>query len=144
MLKRILALAAPAALIAAAAVAAPKSEAVADYGRDLISVATPGRDAPQAKSGDCVVWTNAEGLGVGPAELGGMHGLAMHINVAPMAGDTPVAFAAGLAELKAANPKAPAWMFAAIEAHRSQIEARCAEDHPAPVQIAKLTTRDRR
>ena len=130
------------ALVAASAIAAPKKTADLDYGRDLISVATPGRHAIAA-TGDCTVWINAEGLGVGPAQLDGLHGLVMHINVAPLSGDHATALAAGLAELKASSPKAPAWLFAALQKNQAAIERGCAEDHPDPMKVASLRAADK-
>lgn len=143
MRHRIIATAAPLALVfvAASALAAPKA-AEGDYGRDLISVATPGRHAVDA-TGDCTVWVNAEGLGVGPAQLEGMHGLVLHMNATPMTGEKATSFDAGLAEMKAAYPKAPAWIVASVVKHRAAIEARCAEDHPDPVKIVALRAADK-
>lgn len=150
MRKLILGLAAPLALLAGTAAMAkaptakPSAAKTSDYGHDLISVATPGRQAPIAQTADCTVWANAEGLGVGPAQLGGMHGLTMHINLAPMAGDTATSFEAGMASLKASSPGAPAWLIAAIEKNRAAIETACKGDHPDPVKIYGLTAKDRR
>lgn len=147
MRRMILLLAAPLALFAGvqALAAAKKTPAAAqDYGRNLISVATPGRHAPSAQTADCVVWANAEGLGVGPAQLGGLHGLAMHINEKPLPGEAgPTSFASGLARLKAEQPTAPAWLLATLEKNRAAIEAACAEDHPDPVKVYAITAKDR-
>ena len=129
------------AFVAASALAAPKA-AESDYGRNLISVSTPGRHAVAA-TGDCTVWVNAEGLGVGPAQLEGLHGLVLHLNTAPMAGERAASFAAGLAEMKAAFPKAPAWLVTTVEKNRAAIEARCAEDHPDPVTITAIRAADK-
>ena len=146
MRKLILALAGPLALLAGAqALAAAKKPAVEeDYGRNLISVATPGRHAPSAKTADCLVWANAEGLGVGPAQLGGLHGVEMHINVKPLPGEAgPTSFEAGFARLKAEHPTTPAWLLAAIQKNRAAIETACAEDHPDPMKVYSITAKDR-
>ena len=131
----------------AAANAAPArkaaGEAEASYGRDLISVATPGRNASPAPTNDCLVWANAEGLGVGPAQLDGLHGVVMHLNEAPLASEGTTTFAAGLASAKAATPGAPAWLFGAIEKNRAAIVSACAADHPEPFVVRKLTAADR-
>ena len=136
------------AIIAAAGVAVASTAGAKpeddDIGRDLISIATPGRHATIAKTADCIVWANAEGLGVGPAQLGGLHGIVMHINPRPLPEDgAPVSFAAGLARLKAEHPTAPAWMVALLQKNQAVIEARCAEDHPDPLKIYSIKARDR-
>jgi len=146
MRKLFLGLAAPLALLASAqALAAAKKPAPQDdYGRNLISVAAAGLNETSAQTADCVVWANAEGLGVGPAQLGGLHGLQMHINLKPLPGEAgPTSFAAGLARLKAEQPGAPAWLVATIEKNRAAIEAACAEDHPEPMKVYSITAKDR-
>ena len=125
-------------------VSAAEDEAGSSYGRDLISVVTNGRHAVPATA-NCIVWINAEGLGVGPKQLGGQHGLAMNINPKPLTGESvvqPTGFAAGLASLRAENPKAPAWLFRALEKSRAGIEAGCAEDHATPVKVRALSRAD--
>lgn len=134
-----------AALAGGIAQAAPKQAAEAPaYGRDLISVATPGRHAVPAATNDCVVWANAEGLGVGPAELGGLHGVVMHLNETPLSGEGVTSFAAGLADVKATYPTAPAWLVGALEKNKAAIQNGCAADHPEPFVIKKLTAADKR
>ena len=144
MHKLVIGLAAAAMAVTAASAAPAKKtgEAIAPYGRDLISVATPGRHA-NAPTNDCLVWANAEGLGVGPAQLGGLHGIAMHVNEQPLPGEGVTSFAAALAGLKTEYPNAPAWLVAAIEKNRAAIQARCAEDHPEPVKVYTLRAADR-
>jgi len=132
------------ALIAATSASAAPKKGDADYGRDLISVATPGRNAVIAPTATCTVWVNAEGLGVGPAQLGGMHGIAMQINEHPLPGETPASFAAGLASAKAANPQAPTWFVDLLEKNREAIQARCAEDHPTPFKVYTIKPADKR
>jgi hypothetical protein len=143
MRKLILGMAVPVALLAAGAAVAAKKPADEDYGRNLISVATPGRHAPSAQTGACVVWINAEGLGVGPAQLDGLHGLSLTINVKPLPGEATSNLASGIASAKAEHPKAPAWLFTALEKHRAAIEAGCAEDHEDPVKVTSLTAKDK-
>jgi hypothetical protein len=146
MRRGIVGLVAAAALAGGIAQAAPAKKAAAEpppYGRDLISVATPGRQAAPAPSNDCVVWANAEGLGVGPAQLGGLHGVVMHLNEAPLSSETATTFAAGLAELKATYPTAPAWLVGALEKNKAAIQNGCAADHPEPFVVKKLTAADR-
>jgi hypothetical protein len=147
MRRGIIGLAVAAALAGGIVQAAPQKKAAAEpppYGRDLISVATPGRQASPAPSNDCVVWVNAEGLGVGPAQLGGLHGLVMHLNEAPLPSDSPTTFAAGLAAVKATYPTAPAWMVGVLEANKAAIQKACAADHPEPFVVRKLTAADKR
>ena len=142
MRRPILATAALLGLAATAATAAPaKSEA--DYGRNLISVATPGRTSTYAPTGDCIVWANAEGLGVEPAQLGGMHGLTLHLNVKPLPGETATSFATAFASAKAANPTAPAWFLATLEKNAAAVEAACAQDHPEPFKVHAFGSGDR-
>ena len=131
-----------AALAAASAQAAPP--AASDYDRDVITVVTLSRHSAYP-SATCMVWANAEGLGVGPAQLGGYHGVTFNINVTPMpeeASKVPTTFAQGIAAMKAQFPTTPAWMVAALEKHRTAIEAACAKDQPTPFKIAPLTKKD--
>lgn len=132
---------------AASAFAAPPGGEVdptTEYTHDAITVATPGRHAV-FQTATCLVWANAEGLGMGPAELDGMHGVSMLINPHPLAGETgvPTSFAAGLAEMKARFPEAPAWIWTTIEKNRDAIEAACGQDHEAPLKVHTITARDR-
>jgi hypothetical protein len=125
--------------------AAKKAEPAAEYDRDLISIVTLGRhsDFPTA---NCYVWVNAEGLGVGPAQLDGFHGVSMNINLHPMANESakaPTSFAMGLAELKAKYPTTPAWMIKTVEKNQAGIEAACAQDHPTPFKVYGITARDK-
>ena len=99
--------------MAVASVALAAGDAAAavdsDYDRDVISVVTLVRHAAYP-SATCLVWANAEGLGVGPAQLDGYHGLSFNINPQPLpneAAKLPTTFAQGLADLKARFPKAP-------------------------------------
>ena len=136
-------LVAPLLLAASAAFAADKE---ADYGRDLISVVTTQRHDALA-SANCVVWANAEGLGVGPADLEGLHGLAMAINPKPLPSETGVpatTVAAALPSLKSQFPKAPPWLFATVEKNAAAIEAACVQGHDEPFTIHKITAADRR
>ena len=146
MRRLIIGLAGLAVLSATPSLAAPakaSAEAEADYGRNLISVATPGRSSKYAPTGDCIVWINAEGLGVGPAQLEGQHGMVLHINEKPIGGEAPTPFAAGLAAMSAAYPKTPAWLTATVEKNKAAIEARCAEDHADPVKVHAITAADK-
>ena len=147
MRRLILGLLAPLALVAAAPTsAAPKKaagHAEGDYGRNLISVATPGRASQFAPTGDCIVWVNAEGLGVGPAQLGGLHGVVLHINEKPLPGETPTSLADAMAGVKASYPTAPAWLLATVEKHAPAIRAACAQDHPEPFKVHSITAADK-
>lgn len=140
-------IAAPLLLVASAAAAADRSSGgEGDYGRDLISVVTTQRHDAVA-SANCVVWANAEGLGVGPADLGGLHGLAMAINPKPLASETgvePSTVATALPGLKREYPKAPPWLFAALEKNAAAIEAACVQGHEEPFTIRRLTAADKR
>jgi hypothetical protein len=144
MRRLIVGLAAPLALLMAApSVAAPAKAAADDYGRDLISVATPDRTSKFAATSDCTVWINAEGLGVGPTQLGGLHGMVLHINETPLAGEPATTFAVGFASLKAAYPNAPAWLMATVEKNRPAIQAGCAAAHPEPFRVYAIKPADR-
>lgn len=132
------------ALIAAPAVA--QNNAAADYNRDVISVVTLGRHSP-FPTASCLVWANAEGLGVGPAQLHGFHGVSLHINLHPLAIEAnqhPTTFADGMAELKGQFPDVPAWIVSTLEKNRGKIEAGCAEDHPEPFVIHRMTRADQK
>lgn len=139
-------IAAPLLLAASAAFAADKpARGEADYLRDVISVATSQRHDP-APSANCTVWANAEGFGVGPEQLGGLHGLVMIINPKPLPSETglqPSTFASALPALKAQFPKAPAWLFATLEKQGPAIDAACVQDHEDPVPIHRITAADR-
>jgi hypothetical protein len=144
MRRLIVGMAAPLALLAGTSMAAPaKSGAEADYGRNLISVATPDRASKFAATADCTVWINAEGLGVGPVQLGGLHGMVLHINETPLAGEPATTFAVGFASLKAAYPNAPAWLMATVEKNRPAIQAGCAAAHPEPFRVYAIKPADR-
>ena len=98
-------------------------------------------------SANCTIWANAEGLGVGPAQLNGFHGVSFNINLKPLASEAnqrPSTFAEGLADLKASFPTAPAWLTEAIAKNQSKIETACASDQPTPLVIQKLTKADRK
>jgi hypothetical protein len=124
----------------AQAAAAPSS----DYDRDVITVVTLGRHGPFATA-NCMVWANAEGLGVGPAELGGLHGVTMNINPQPLASENlkPTLFDAGFAEMKGRFPTAPAWLLSVVEKNKAGIVAACLEDHPIPFKVHTITARDK-
>jgi len=113
-----------------------------EYAQNLISVVTGQHEA--VPTGNCVVWANAEGFGVGRQQLGGYHGVTMNLNVKPMGKDlpTPTTFASGLAEMKFRFPTAPGWLVKTIEKNRPAIEAACAEDHETPFVIHKITAAD--
>ena len=137
-------LAAAGVLAATAASAAPRESASDDLtmGRDLISVSAANRHA-QFPSASCIVWADAEGLGVGPSQLNGYQGLSMTINTHPLPSESVTTFAAGIAELKARSPKAPAWLIRTIEKSQSAIEAECLQEHLTPYKIRAITKRDR-
>jgi hypothetical protein len=116
-----------------------------EYDRQVISVVTLSRHA-SLPTANCLVWANAEDLGVGPAQLDGMHGVSMNINPQPLPSEAvkPTPFAEGLADIKTRFPKAPAWLLATIEKNRTAIEAACAQDHPIPFKVYTITQRDKR
>jgi hypothetical protein len=148
MRRLIIGLAAAAGVMAAATSLAapakkPAGQGDADYGRNLISVVTPGRASAFAPTGDCIVWVNAEGLGVGPAQLGGLHGVTLHINLKPLPGEAASGFPDAMASLKASYPNAPPWLLATIQKQRPAIEAGCAQDHPEPLKVHSITAADR-
>jgi len=121
----------------------PADKLPSGYGQNLISVAAGPQEA--IPTGTCIVWANAEGFGVGPAQLGGLHGLVMNLDLKPIGNDAPqpVTFAAGLAEMRSRFPTAPAWLVETIEKNRPAIEAACAEDHETPLTIHRITAADR-
>lgn len=128
------------AFASAQAAPAPAS----DYDRDVITVVTLARHTAYP-SATCMVWANAEGLGVGPAQLNGYHGVTFNINLTPMpneAAKVPTTFAMGMTAMKAQFPTTPAWMVSALEKHRPQIEAACAKDQPTPFKVYNLTKKD--
>ena len=118
--------------------------ASSDYDRDLISVATIGRHSA-FPTANCIVWANAEGLGVGPAQLDGLHGLTMNLNLKPLANEAavkPTTFEAAFADMKGRFPTAPAWLVATVEKNRAAIEKACSEDHETPFKVYTITSRD--
>ncbi len=130
------------ALAAGTAQAAPPP--ASDYDRDVITVVTLSRHSAYP-SATCMVWENAEGLGVGPAQLGGYHGVTFNINVTPMpteASKVPTTFAQGIAAMKVQFATTPAWMVSTLEKHRTAIEAACAKDQPTPFKVYPLTKKD--
>ena len=135
-------LAAAAALAASPSGAAPKPTAEAsEYGRDLISVITAGRHAA-FPTATCIVWANAEGLGVGVAQLGGYHGVNLNLNEHPLAGEPATTFAQAMAEAKAKYPTAPPWLLKTLEKHQAAIEAACQQDHADPFKIYAIGKKD--
>jgi hypothetical protein len=114
-----------------------------DYAHDAITAIAPNRHG-SPPTGSCTVWANAEGLGVGAAQLDGMHGVTVSINPHPAPGESsPLSFATGLEVAKKEQPKAPAWMFAAIQKSRAAIEAACGKDSATPILVRRLTTKDK-
>jgi hypothetical protein len=132
------------ALIAAAGPALAAAEADAPYQKNLISVATVSRHGAFATA-NCLVWVNAESFGVGPAQLGGFHGLSMNINPKPPPSETvqqPTTFETGLADMKARFPMAPAWLLNTVQKNRAAIEGACAGDHETPFKVYTITGKD--
>jgi hypothetical protein len=128
----------------AVGVAQAAPPAASDYDRNVISVVTLARHSAYP-SATCMVWENAEDLGVGPAQLNGFHGVTLNINLTPMANEAakiPTSFANGLAGMKAQFPTTPAWMVRALEKNRPAIEAACDKDQPTPFIVYKLTKKD--
>lgn len=115
-----------------------------DYARDQITVSTEGRSRPLLPTATCLVWTNAEGLGVGPAQLGGLHGVTLTLVVRPLPGESPKTFVQGLAEAKSAYPNAPDWLMRTLAARQAAIETACGEDHPDPFRVYGITRADMR
>lgn len=135
---------APLALAAAPALAKPDD--ASPYNRDVISVVTLARHSTLPTS-SCLVWANAEGFGLGAAQLHGYHGVSMQINIHPMSAESnqhPTTFADGMSALKSQFPDAPAWIVVALEKNRDKIEAGCAADHAEPYIIHKITRADQR
>lgn len=119
------------------------AQAQGSYTRDAITAIAPDRHA-SFPSATCTIWANAEGLGVGPQQLDGLHGVAFAINEHPLPSEgAGTSFDAGLAWARKEQSKAPAWMFDAIAKHRAAIEAACAKDSETPIVISKLTARDK-
>ena len=119
-----------------------KAKEAPAYGQDLISVATEQYEANP--TGNCIVWANAEGLNVGPAQLGGYHGISMNIDLKPLGKDAaqPATVAMGLAAVRRQYPTAPDWLVKTIEKNQPAIEKACVEDHDTPVTIYKITKAD--
>ena len=115
------------------------------YGRDVISVTSNGRSGTPA-SATCVVWANAEGLGVGPDQLNGLHGISFNINPKPLPGEVDSkasTTADGLKAVRAQTPPPPAWLTGALEKNAGRIDAACSEEHVDPMVVVKLTARDK-
>ena len=124
--------------------ASPPAEAPA-YLRDVISVTSNGRHGTPA-SATCVVWANAEGLGVGPDQLNGFHGVSFNINPKPLPGEVDSKASTttdGLKAVRAQTPPPPAWMTAAIEKNAGKIDAACSQEQVEPLVITKLTAKDK-
>jgi hypothetical protein len=139
-----LALLVGAGLVAFGSANAAPAPAASDYDRDAITVVTLARHSAYP-SATCLVWENAEGLGVGPAQLNGFHGVTFNINLTPMpaeASKVPTTFEQGIAAMKAQYPTAPAWMVSTLEKHRAQIEAACAKDQPTPFKVYGVSKKD--
>jgi hypothetical protein len=120
-----------------------KAEAQSGYATDAITAIAPSRHAT-FPTATCTVWANAEGLGVGPAQLNGFHGLSLSINPHPLPTDGgPITLDTAVGVMKASLPGAPAWMVKAIENHRAAIDAACAKDSETPILIYRLTDKDR-
>ncbi len=118
----------------------------ADYATNVITVVSNTRQAIPPTA-NCTVWANAEGLGVGPAELGGFHGVGFNINLKPLPSETnprPSTFAEGMADMKTRFPTTPAWLTEAIAKNQSKIEAACADEQITPFVIQKLTKADKK
>ncbi|MBS0335089.1 MAG: hypothetical protein JSS35_20165 [Proteobacteria bacterium] len=135
---------AAAALSPMAVAAAQKPPPAPGYGQDLISVVRPQEGI--FPTGECIVWANAEGLGVGRQQLDGYHGVTLDLDLKPVGhdGDRPTSFADALAGARKRFPDAPAWMFKTLEDNRPAIEAACAEDHDTPFVVHKVTAADKK
>jgi hypothetical protein len=132
------------ALIATAGPALAAAEADAPYQRNVISVATVSRHGAFATA-NCLVWVDAEGFGVGPAQLAGLHGLSMNINPKPLASEAaqrPTSFEDGMADMKTRFPTAPAWLLATVQKNRAAIETACEGDHETPFKVYTITAKD--
>ena len=123
---------------------AAASADASDYARDQIVVSTEGRSRTQNPTATCLVWADAEGLGVGPAELGGLHGVSFTLVANPLPGESPKSFAQGMADAKTAYPAAPDWLMRTLTAQKGAIETACGEDHPDPVTVHRITRADMR
>lgn len=110
-----------------------------EYAVDAITVATPGRDATPPST-LCIVWADAESLGVGPAQLGGLHGLSLTLDLSGPSGTT---LDQALAAAKTAFPSAPEWLLSAVRAQGGPIARACGGAHADPVLITKLTSKSR-
>lgn len=110
-----------------------------EFAVDAITVATPERDA-YVPNRLCVVWADAEGLGVGPAQLGGLHGLSLTIDPSTPNGTT---LEQALTAAKTAYPGAPDWFLGTVRGRAAVIAQACGGAHAEPVVIARLTARDR-
>lgn len=121
--------------------------AASEFGlaRDVISVAVAGRHGSPA-TGNCLVWASAEGLGVGPNELGGYHGVNMNINLAPLPNENPkgTSFELGIKSLAAEYPTTPAWLLNTIQKNHTAIEAACRVDRLEPFVVYSITEKDKR
>ena len=117
-----------------------RSDAMPEFAVNAVTVATPGRD-DTPPSTLCVVWADAEGLGVGPAQLNDLHGLSLTLNLAPTGGTT---LEQALASAKATYPKVPDWLLAAVRGRAGGIAKACAATHAEPALIGKLTASERR
>ena len=115
-----------------------------DYAQDQIVVSTEGRSRLQNPTATCLVWANAEGFGVGPAQLGGLHGVTLTLVVHPLAGETPRTFAQALSAAKVSYPGAPDWLMRTLAANQPGIEAACGEDHAEPYAVHRITRADTR
>ena len=136
--------------LAAAAPRRPPAAAPAasdDYTplRDVISVTAGGR-GKSPPTATCIVWFDAEGFGLGPAQLDGRRGLSFTINPKPLAGELagPTSFAAGLDSVKRSNPSLPAWAARVLEANGPAIESACEADHLDPFVVHRITAADTR
>ena len=118
--------------------------AASDYARDQIVVSTEGRSRTLNPTATCLVWADAEGLGVGPAQLGGLHGVSLTLVVRPLPGESAKTFAQSLAEAKTAYPTAPDWLMRTLAAQQAAIETACGEDHPDPFPVHRITRADMR
>lgn len=117
-----------------------RSDATPEFAVNAVTVATPGRD-DTPPSTLCVVWADAEGLGVGPAQLNDLHGLSLTLNLAPTGGTT---LEQALAAAKATYPSVPDWLLVAVRSRAGDIAKACAATHAEPVLVTKLTASDRR
>ena len=117
-----------------------RSNATPEFAVNAVTVATPGRDGTPPST-VCVVWADAEGLGVGPAQLNDLHGLSLTLNLAPTGGTT---LEQALTAAKATYPNIPDWLFGAVRRRAGDIAKACAATHAEPVLVTRLTPSDRR